>query len=125
MFADDILIFARTAHKTIFPLESLMKDFAEVFFSLNGDKTVVLTNEAQPPSHLWTHTGIKLQVKNWSGVHKYLGCILCVGKAGRSCLACLLACLFHCFIVCFLRCCIVCLRIRSPKSLSSFVCLHA
>ena len=69
MFADDILIFAGTAHKTIFPLESLMKDFAEAFFSLNGDKTVVLTNEAQPPSHLWTHTGIKLQVKNWSGVH--------------------------------------------------------
>ena len=47
-------------------------------------KTVVLTNEAQPPSHLWTQTGIKLQVKNGSGGHKWLGCILGVGKAGRT-----------------------------------------
>ena len=51
---------------------------------LNGEKTVVLTNEAQPPSHLWTRTGIKLHVKNGSGGHKWLGCILGVGKAGKT-----------------------------------------
>ena len=51
---------------------------------LAGFCTVVLTNEAQPPSHLWTQTGIKLQVKNGSGGHKWLGCILGVGKAGRT-----------------------------------------
>ena len=49
-FADDIFLFAR------FLLESLMKEFAEVGPLLNGDKTVVLTNGAQPLSHLWTQT---------------------------------------------------------------------
>ena len=47
-FADDILLFARTAHETIFLLESLMQEFAEVGLLLNGEKTVVLTNEANP-----------------------------------------------------------------------------
>ena len=61
-----------------------MQEFEEVGLLLNGDKTVVLTNEAQPPSHLWTPTGVKLQVKNGSGGHKWLGCILGVGKAGRT-----------------------------------------
>ena len=51
---------------------------------LDGDKTVVLTNEPEPPSDLCTQTGIKLQVKNGSGGHKWLGCILGVGKAGRT-----------------------------------------
>ena len=40
--------------------------------------------KAQLPSHLWTQTGIKLQVKNCSGGHKGLGCILSVGKAGGA-----------------------------------------
>ena len=83
-FADDILLFARTAHETIFLLESLLQEFAEAGLLLNSEKTVVLTNEAQPPSHLWTRTGIKLHVKNESGGHKWLGCILGVGKAGRT-----------------------------------------
>ena len=83
-FADDILLFARTAHEALFLLENLMQEFEEVGLLLNGDKKVVLTNEAQPPSHLWTRTGIKLQVKNGSGGHKWLGCILGVGKAGRT-----------------------------------------
>ena len=83
-FADDILLFARTAREALFLLETLMHEFAEVGLFLNGEKTVVLTNEAQPPLHLWTHTGIKLQVKNGSGGHKWLGCILGVGKAGRT-----------------------------------------
>ena len=84
-FADDILFFfACTAHETIFLLENLMQEFEEVGLLLNGEKTVVLTNEAQPPSHLWTRTGIKLHVKNGSGGHKWLGCILGVGRAGRT-----------------------------------------
>ena len=91
MFAHDILLFARTAHEALFLLESLMQEFAEVGLLLNGDngdKTVVLTNEARPPSHLWTQTGIKLQVKNGSGGHKWFGCILGVGKAGRTTTTC-------------------------------------
>ena len=83
-FADDILLFARTAHETIFLLESLLQEFAEVGPLLNGETTVVLTNEVQPPSHLWTRTGIKLHVKNGSSGHKWLGCILGVRKAGKT-----------------------------------------
>ena len=69
-FADDILLFAGTAHEAFFLLESLMQEFEEVGLLLNGSKAVVLTNEAQPPSHLWTQTNIKLQVQNGSGEHK-------------------------------------------------------
>ena len=69
--------------KSCFLLESSTQELAELGLLLNGDKTVVLTNEAQPPSHLWTQTGIKLQVKNGAGGRKWLGCILSVGKAGR------------------------------------------
>ena len=83
-FADVILLFAGTAQEALFLLETLMHEFAEVGLLLNGKKTVVLTNKAQPPSHLWTQTGIKLQVKNGSGGHKWLGCILGVGNAGRT-----------------------------------------
>ena len=83
-FADDILLFARTAQEALFLLETLMHEFAEVGLLLNGEKTVVITNEAQPPSHLWTQTGMKLKVKNGFGGHKWLGCILGVGKAGRT-----------------------------------------
>ncbi len=83
-FANDILLSARTSHETIFLLESLAQEFAEVSLLLNGDKTVVLTIDAQPPSHLGTHTGIKLQVKNGSRGHTWLGCIVGVGTAGRT-----------------------------------------
>ena len=87
-FADDtsILFFARTPHETIFLLESLLQELAEVSLLLNGGKTVVLPNEAQPPSHLWTRTGIKLKlrVKNGSGGHKWLECILGAGKARNT-----------------------------------------
>ena len=71
-FADDIILFARTSHEAIFLLESLAQEFAEVSLLLNGDKTVVLISDAQPPSHLWTQTGIKLQVKNGSRGHTWL-----------------------------------------------------
>ena len=60
-FADDIFFLARTAHETVLLLKNLVHEFAEVGLLLNGGKTVVLTNEAQPQSHLWTHTGIKLK----------------------------------------------------------------
>ena len=60
--ADDILLFAPTAREARFLLENLMHEFAEVGLLLNGEKTVVSTNDAQPPSHLWTQTGVKLQV---------------------------------------------------------------
>ena len=84
-FADDVYCIPVRMYcaKSCFLLESLTQELAELGLLLNGDKTVVLTNEAQSPSHLWTQTGIKLQVKNGAGGRKWLGCILSVGKAGR------------------------------------------
>ena len=61
-----------------------MQEFEEVALLLNSNKTVVLINEAENPSHLWTHTSIKLQVENGSGGHTWLGCIRGVGEAGRT-----------------------------------------
>ena len=81
-FADDVLLFARTAHETLFLLENLMHEFAKVGPFLGGEKTVVLTNAAQPPSHLGTQTGVKLQVKNRSG--------RLVGRRGTSRTTCTL-----------------------------------
>ena len=48
-FADDLLLFARSKFKTIFMLETLMEELAYVGLCVNAGKTVVLTNEAQPP----------------------------------------------------------------------------
>ena len=39
--------------------------------------------KAKSPSHFWTQTGIKLQVRNEFGGHKWLGCILGVRKVGN------------------------------------------
>ena len=51
-FADDLLLFARSKFEAIFMLETLMEELAYVGLCLNAGKTVVLTNEAQPPQCL-------------------------------------------------------------------------
>ena len=61
-------------------LSGWLADSAAVAGWLNPPRA----RNAPPMSHLWTQTGIKLQVKNGSGGHKWLGCILGVGKAGRT-----------------------------------------
>ena len=49
IFPDDLLLFARSRFEAIFMLETLMEELAYVGLCLNAGKTVVLTNEAQPP----------------------------------------------------------------------------
>ena len=83
-FADDILLFARTKAEAIFMLETLMEELACVGLCLNASKTVVLTNEAQPPSCLILTNQEAIVVKANNVGHKWLGCILSAGADGRS-----------------------------------------
>ena len=64
-FADDILFFARSRH-----------ELGQLMDSLNAEKTVVLTNEAQPPPFLATDSGLKLTILQRNVGQKRWGCIL-------------------------------------------------
>ena len=75
-FADDILLFAKSASEAIALLDSLLVCFAHVGLQLNATKTVALTNEAQPQPTLRTGNGIVLDILDRDAGHKWLGCIL-------------------------------------------------
>ena len=51
-FADDILFFAQSRVETGNPLDALVKQLDRVGLLLNPEKTMVITNEAQPPLQL-------------------------------------------------------------------------
>ena len=53
-FADDIFIFGSTSVECLELLDALEDDLDEVGLFLNLNKTVILTNEAQPPNFLQT-----------------------------------------------------------------------
>ena len=74
-FADDILLFARTAAEAMALLDDLVHRL-----QLNTGKTFVLTSEVQPPSFLATHNGCKLRALQQQEAHKWLGCM--IGAAG-------------------------------------------
>ena len=75
-FADDILIFARSRHELGQLIDSLMIHLEQVGLLLNPEKTVVLTNEAQPPPFLATDSGLKLTILQRNVGQKWLGCML-------------------------------------------------
>ena len=75
-FADDILIFARSRHELGQLIDSLMIHLEQVGLLLNAEKTVVLTNEAQPPPFLATDSGLKLTILQRNVGQKWLGCML-------------------------------------------------
>ena len=54
-FADDILLFARTAAEAMALLDDLVHKLQNIGLQLNTGKTVILTSEVQPPSFL--HNG--------------------------------------------------------------------
>ena len=56
-FADDILLFAKSYAETVSLLHDLTTVLSQVGLILNASKTVVLTNEAQPPEHLQLPSG--------------------------------------------------------------------
>ena len=56
--------------------DSLMIHLEQVDLLLNAEKTVVLTNEAQPPPVLATDSGLKLTILQRNVGQKWLGCML-------------------------------------------------
>ena len=83
-FADDIFIFGSTSVECLELLDALEDDLDEVGLFLNLNKTVLLTNGAQPPNFLQTRRQKLLQVKAGLSGHKWLGCIFCMGNNGRT-----------------------------------------
>ena len=74
-FADDILLFANFGPEVSQILDKFGKAVGKVGLRLNDDKTVILTNEAQPPNTLVTKDGLILKVLEWNQGQKWLGCI--------------------------------------------------
>ena len=74
-FADDILIFARSRHELAHLIDSLMIHLERVGLLFNREKTVVITNEAQPPPFLATESGLKLTILQRNVGQKWLGCM--------------------------------------------------
>ena len=75
-FADDILLFANSGPEVAQIWDKFVKAVGKVGLRLNVDKTVILTNEAQPPSTLVTKDGLILKVLERNQGQKWLGCIL-------------------------------------------------
>ena len=68
-FADDILLFARTAAETMALLDDLVRKLKNIGLQLNAAKTVVFISEVQPPSSLHTNNGVKCKsLKIYSNV---------------------------------------------------------
>ena len=75
-FADDILLFAKSYSETVSLLHDLVTALSQVGLILNANKTVVLTNEAQPPQHLQLPFGERVPILEHNSGQKWLGCIL-------------------------------------------------
>ena len=57
-------------------LDKFVQAVGKVGLRLNVDKTVILTNEAQPPNTLVTKDGLTLKVLDRNQGQKWLGCKL-------------------------------------------------
>ena len=66
-FADDILLFARTAAEAMALLNDFVRKLQNIGLRLIAAKTVVLTSEVQPPASLHTNNGVKLRVETRRG----------------------------------------------------------
>ena len=75
-FADDILLFARSALEVGKLLDSLVAELSEVGLLLNANKTAVLTSQSQPPSTTRTEHGITLKILPGNVAQKWLGCMV-------------------------------------------------
>ena len=75
-FADDILLFARSAMEVRKLLDSLVAELSEVGLLFNADKTVIFTSQSQPPSTITIDHGITLRVLPGNVAQKWLGCML-------------------------------------------------
>ena len=81
-FANDILLFARSAEQLGYMLDKLVTSLGNVGLKLNAAKTKALTTQAQPPKTLTTRAGLEIAVLDESSSHKWLGCMLSTENAG-------------------------------------------
>ena len=70
----DSVVVGRGADEVVLMLDFVMKI----------RKTIVLTNEIQPPPHLYSWSRERIEAKTGHAGYKWLGCILGVSGAGRS-----------------------------------------
>ena len=75
-FADDILIFAQSRVEASNLLDALLNQLDRVRSLLNVEKTIVVTNEAQPPRNITTTGGMILKVLPRDAGQKWLGSML-------------------------------------------------
>ena len=75
-FADDLLLFAKSARDAAVLLDELVRCCSLVGLCLNATKTKVLTTEAQAPSRLLTLSGHVVDILSPDDSHKWLGCML-------------------------------------------------
>ena len=75
-FADDILVFAQSRVEAGSLLDALVKLLDRVGLLLNPRKTMVITNEAQPPQTIATTAGVILKVLPRDAGPKWLGSML-------------------------------------------------
>ena len=80
-FADDILLFAKSAEQLRYMFHKLLSSLGKVGLQLNAAKTKALTTQAQPPKTLTTRAGLKIAVLDQSSSHKWLGCMLSTENA--------------------------------------------
>ena len=75
-FADDLLLFARSAQDAAKLLDDLVRCCSGVGLRLNVTKTKIVTSEAQAPAQLLTHAGSIVDILPPDASHKWLGCLL-------------------------------------------------
>ena len=59
-FADEIMLFARSAEQLSYMLDKLVTSLGKVGLKLNAAKTKALTTQAQPPKTLTTRAGLEI-----------------------------------------------------------------
>ena len=75
-FADDILIFAQSRVEAGNFLDAVVKQLDRVGLLLNVEKTIVITNETQPPQTITTTGGMILRVLPRDAGQKWMGSML-------------------------------------------------
>ena len=75
-FADDLLLFARSAQDAAKLLDDLVRCCSGVGLRLNVTKTKIVTSEAQAPAQLLTPAGSIVDILPPDASHKWLGCLL-------------------------------------------------
>ena len=83
-FADDIPLFANSGPEAAQLLDKLIVAVGHAGLILNAEKSVVLTNQAQPPATLVIRDDVVVTVLDRNPGQKWLGCMLIMLTAAGS-----------------------------------------